>query len=190
MSVATTPEEVLATCEDKMKKAIAATQHDMASVRTGRANPLLLERVVVDYYGTMTPISQAANVSVQGGQSLIIKPYDKGLLGPIEKAIAMSELNLPPNNDGEVIRLNIPPLTEDRRKEMVKLVKKMGEEGKVAIRNIRRDATSDLDKVQKEQNLSEDQLKDGKDSIQKLTDKYTAEIDKLVVEKEKDVMTV
>ena len=120
-----TVDEIQLTAEEKMQKAIAATQHDMGSVRTGRANPMLLDRVQVDYYGTPTPVNQMANVSVQGGQTIVIQPYDKSGLSDIEKAIAQSELNLPVNNDGTVIRINIPPLTEESRKDMVKLVKKM-----------------------------------------------------------------
>ncbi len=185
-----TPDELHAKTEEKMKKAIAAVAHEMGAIRTGRANPLLLDRVTVDYYGTPTPVRQMANVSVQDGNTLVIQPYDKGMLGEIEKAISKSDLNLPPNNDGSVIRLSIPPLTEERRKEMVKLVKKIGEEGKVAIRNVRRDGTSELDKIKKADNLPEDEVKQRQDDIQKLTDRYTKEIDQLVAGKEKEVMEV
>ena len=186
----TTPDEVYAKTEEKMKKAIAAVQHEMGGIRTGRANPLILDRVVVDYYGTPTPVRQMANVTVQEGQTLVIQPYDKSSLSDIEKAISKSDLNLPPNNDGVVIRLSIPPLTEERRKEMVKNVKKFGEDGKVAIRNIRRDATSEIDKLKKDLNLSEDEVKGRHDDIQKLTDRYTKEVDQLVVSKEKEVMEI
>ncbi|MBY0405094.1 MAG: ribosome recycling factor, partial [Cyanobacteria bacterium] len=136
-----TAEEIHAQAEDKMKKALVATQSEMGSIRTGRANPLVLDRVSVDYYGTPTPVRQVANVSVQDGTTIVIQPYDRGQLSEIEKAIAKSDLGLTPNNDGAVLRLIIPPLTQDRRKELVKTVKKYGEEGKIAIRNIRRDAT-------------------------------------------------
>lgn len=185
-----TPDELHAKTEEKMKKAMASVAHEMGAIRTGRANPLLLDRVSVDYYGTPTPVRQMANVSVQDGNTLVIQPYDKGMLAEIEKAISKSDLNLPPNNDGSVIRLSIPPLTEERRKEMVKLVKKIGEEGKVAIRNIRRDGTSELDKIKKTDNLPEDELKQRQDDIQKLTDRYTKEVDQLVAGKEKEVMEV
>lgn len=173
-----------------MKKAIASVQHEMGAIRTGRANPLILDRVSVDYYGTPTPVRQMANVSVQEGQTLVIQPYDKGTLRDIEQAISKSDVNLPVNNDGTVLRINIPPLSEERRKEMVKMVKKMGEDGKVAIRNIRRDATAELDKLKKTENLPEDEVKDRQDGIQKLTDRYIGQLDKLVADKEKEVMEV
>jgi ribosome recycling factor len=183
-------EDIRSLAEEKMKKAIASVQHEMGSVRTGRANPLILDRVVVDYYGTPTPVRQMANVSVQEGQTLVIQPYDKATLSDLERAISKSDINLPVNNDGQVLRLSVPPLNEERRKELVKMVKKMGEEGKIAIRNIRRDATSDVEKLKKSENLSEDDVKDGQDKIQKLTDKYTQQLDQLVVQKEKEVMEV
>lgn len=176
--------------EEKMKKAITASQTEMASIRTGRPNPMMLDRVVVDYYGTPTAIRQMANISVQDGQTLVIQAYDKGMMSEIEKAISKSDINLPVNNDGTVLRLNIPPLNQERRKELVKLVKKYGEEGKIAIRNIRRDATSELDKLKKTENLPEDEVKSRQDKIQKLTDKYVQQIEQLVSEKEKEVMEV
>lgn len=183
-------DDILATTEEKMKKAVAAVQNEMSSVRTGRANPLILDRVMVDYYGVPTAVRQMANVSVQEGQTLVIQAYDKGTLGDIERAIAKSDINLPVNNDGSVLRLNVPPLTEQRRKELARLVKKMGEDGKVAIRNVRRDAGSDIDKLKKSENLSEDEIKQRQDAIQKLTDKYTKLLDELVSQKEKEVMEV
>lgn len=185
-----TADELHAKTEEKMKKAIQSTQTEMSGIRTGRANPMILDRIMVDYYGTPTAIRQMANVSVQDGQTLVIQPYDKGQLADIEKAISKSDLNLPPNNDGNVIRINIPPLSEERRKEMVKSVKKMCEEGKIAIRNIRRDGSADLDKLKKSENLPEDELKQRHDNIQKLTDKYTTQLDQMVVEKEKEIMEV
>ncbi len=181
---------IQATAEEKMQKAVQVTQSDMGTIRTGRANPMLLDRVQVDYFGTPTPISQMANVSVQGGQTIVIQAYDKSALNEIEKAIAHSELNLPANNDGTVIRINIPPLTEETRKEMVKLVKKMGEEGKIAIRNVRRDAFNDLERAQKEENLPEDEFKDRQAILQKTTDRYTAQLDDLVNSKEQEVMAI
>jgi ribosome recycling factor len=183
-------DDIHSLAEEKMKKAIASAQYEMGAVRTGRANPLILDRVVVDYYGTPTPVRQMANVSVQEGQTLVIQAYDKSSLMEIEKAISKSDINLPVNNDGQVLRLNVPPLNEERRRELVKLVKKIGEEGKVAIRNIRRDATSDVEKLKKSENLSEDEVKLRQDKIQKLTDKYTQQLDQLVSEKEKEVMEV
>lgn len=183
-------DDIYSLAEEKMKKAIASAQYEMGAVRTGRANPLILDRVSVDYYGTPTPIRQMANVSVQEGQTLVIQPYDKTAMAEIEKALSKSDINLPVNNDGQVLRLTVPPLNEERRKELVKLVKKIGEEGKIAIRNIRRDATSDVEKLKKNENLSEDEVKLGQDKIQKLTDKYTGQLDQLVSEKEKEVMEV
>lgn len=183
-------DEIHSLAEDKMKKALASAQHEMGAIRTGRANPLILDRVSVDYYGTPTPVRQMANVSVQEGQTLVVQPYDKSTLGDIEKAISKSDINLPVNNDGSVLRLNVPPLTGERRKELVKMVKKIGEEGKVAIRNIRRDATADVEKLKKSENMSEDEVKLRQDKIQKLTDKYTAQLDQMVADKEKEVMEV
>ena len=183
-------DEIQSLAEDKMKKAIASAQYEMSAVRTGRANPLILDRVSVDYYGTPTPVRQMANGSVQDGQTLVIQPDDTATMGDIEKAISKSDINLPVNNDGTVLRLNVPQLNEERRRELVKLVKKIGEEGKVAIRNIRRDATSDVEKLKKSENLSEDEVKTRQDKIQKLTDKYTQQLDQLVAEKEKEVLEV
>jgi ribosome recycling factor len=185
-----TADEILATAENKMQKAIAATQNDMAAIRTGRANPLLLDRVVLDYYGTPTPVRQMANVSVSEGQTLVIQAYDKGMLGEIEKAISKSDINLPVNNDGTVLRLNVPPLNEERRKELVKQIKKMGEEGKIAIRNVRRDSGADIDKLKKSENLSEDEIKSRHEQLQKLTDKTIQQLEKQVAEKEKEIMSV
>ena len=183
-------DDIHALAEEKMKKAIASVQYEMGAIRTGRANPLILDRVVVDYYGTPTPVRQMANVSVQEGQTLVIQAYDKSSMMEIEKAISKSDINLPVNNDGQVLRLNVPPLNEERRRELVKLVKKIGEEGKIAIRNIRRDATSDVEKLKKSENLSEDEIKLRQEKIQKLTDRYTQQLDQLVSEKEKEVMEV
>ncbi len=183
-------EAIHAAAEEKMQKAIGSSQHEMGAIRTGRANPLILDRVTVDYYGTPTSIRQMANVSVQEGQTLVIQPYDKKGLADIEKALSKSDINLPVNSDGTVLRLTVPPLNEERRKELVKLVKKIGEEGKVAIRNIRRDATGDVEKLKKSDNLSEDDIKLNLDKVQKLTDRYTTQLDQLVANKEKEVMEV
>ena len=185
-----TVEQIHSTAEEKMKKALASFQNEMGAIRTGRANPLILDRVVVDYYGTPTPVRQMANVSVQEGQTLVIQPYDKGTLSDLERAISKSDINLPVNSDGAVLRLSVPPLNEERRRELVKLVKKIGEENKVAIRNIRRDATSDVDKMKKSDNLPEDEVKLRQDQIQKLTDKYIQQLEQMISQKEKEVMEV
>lgn len=186
----TTLEQILDDAESRMQKAVASTQHELASIRTGRANPQILERVQVSYYGTTTPIQQLANISTPDGQTILIQPYDKSAIADIEKAIAKSDLGLTPNNDGQNIRLVIPPLSEERRKEMVKLTKKYGEDGKVAIRNIRRDATDAMKKLEKEEKLPEDEVKRDLDEVQKLTDRYTNQLDKLVEGKEKELMTI
>jgi len=176
--------------EDRMKKAIASTQQELASIRTGRANPQILDRIMVDYYGTPTPIKQMANLSVPDGQTLMIQPYDKTALAEIEKAIAKSDLGLTPNNDGSNIRLSIPPLTEERRKELVKLVKKYGEDGKIAIRNIRRDATDAVKKLEKDEHLPEDEVKRQVDEVQKLTDRYTGQLEKIISDKEAEILKI
>jgi ribosome recycling factor len=183
-------ETILNETDSKMQKAITATQNEFNSLRTGRANPQILDRVVVDYYGTATPVRQMSNVSVPDGQTILIQPYDKSGLADIEKAISKSDLGLTPNNDGSVIRLNIPPLTEDRRKEMAKLVKKYSEEGKVAVRNVRRDSQDAIKKLEKEASLSEDEIKRHLEELQKLTDKFVAQLDTLGAEKEKELLTL
>ncbi|MFA6989567.1 MAG: ribosome recycling factor [Candidatus Gastranaerophilaceae bacterium] len=185
-----TTDELMQNGREKMQKAIANTKKEFANIRTGRANPTILDKISIEYYGTPTPLRQVSNVSVQDGQTIVIQPYDKTLLLEVEKAIHKSDIGITPNNDGSNIRLTFPPLTEDRRKELVKTVKKIGEESKVAIRNIRRDMTDVLKKLEKSENLSEDDVKGFQEDIQKLTDKYTKEIDNIVVEKEKEVLTV
>ena len=183
-------EEMYLFGEEKMEKAIGQMKREFASVRTGRANPAILDRVVVDYYGAPTPIRQMAQVSVSEGTTLVITPFDKTILKDVEKAIIKAELGVAPNNDGVCIRLNFPPLTEERRRETAKDVKKYGEDAKVAIRNVRRDMVDSLKKIEKEENLPEDAVKDNQDKIQKLTDKYVGMVDSQVAEKEKEVMTV
>ena len=183
-------EEMYLFGEEKMEKAIAQMKKEFGSVRTGRANPAILDRVVVDYYGAPTPIRQMAQVSVSEGTTLVITPFDKSILKDVEKAVIKAELGVAPNNDGVCIRLNFPPLTEERRRETAKEVKKFGEDAKIAIRNVRRDMVDSLKKIEKEENLPEDAVKDNQDKIQKLTDKYVGIIDAQVVEKEKEVMTV
>ena len=185
-----TVEEMLSNGTEKMEKAINALKKEFGAIRTGRANPLILDKVVVDYYGVPTPLRQMSQVSVQDGQTLVITPYDKSIIKEIEKAMIKAELGITPNSDGIVIRLTFPPLTEDRRKEISKDVKKIAEEAKVAIRNIRRDMTDDLIKIEKADNLPEDAVKDNHDEIQKITDKYVKIIDEHAAEKEKEVMTV
>ena len=183
-------EELFLFGEEKMEKAINQLKREFSSVRTGRANPAVLDKVLVEYYGVPTQLRQMSQVSVQDGQTLVITPYDKSIIKEIEKALIKAELGVAPNNDGTCIRLNFPPLTEERRRETAKEVKKFGEDAKVAIRNVRRDMVDDLKKIEKDENLPEDLVKSTQDDIQKLTDKYVGIIDSLVVEKEKEVMTV
>ncbi|WP_448514899.1 ribosome recycling factor [Parathermosynechococcus lividus] len=180
----------LADVEERMQKSVEATQHDFNSIRTGRANAALLDRVMVDYYGTETPLRSLATISTPDATTILIQPYDRSSLAAVEKAIQLSDLGLTPNNDGTSVRLNIPPLTTERRKELVKTAAKIAENGKVAIRNIRRDAIDQVKKQGKSGELSEDQVKDLQDKLQKLTDKYISKVDALLAEKEKDIMTV
>ena len=176
--------------KNNMQKSVEATQRSFNTIRTGRANASILDRVTVEYYGTDTPLNQLANITTPEATMIMIQPYDKGSMGAIEKAIQMSDVGLTPNNDGNVIRLNIPPLTEERRKDLVKLASKMAEEGKVAIRHIRRDAIEDVRKQEKKSELSEDESRDLQNEIQKATDKFTNKIDELLAAKDKDIMTV
>ncbi len=180
----------LADIKSQMKKAVEATQRSFNTIRTGRANASLLDRVMVDYYGSPTPLKSLAGISTPDATTLTIQPYDPGSLGAIEKAISMSDIGLTPNNDGSVVRLNIPPLTSDRRKELVKLASKYAEEGKVSIRNVRRDAIDSVRKQEKNSDISEDESRDLQDEIQNLTDRYTKEIDDLLKAKEEDITTV
>ncbi len=183
-------EELFLFGEEKMEKAIAQLKREFGQIRSGRANPLILDKVVVDYYGAPTPLRQMSQVTVQDGTTLVITPYDKSILKEIEKAIIKAEIGITPNSDGICIRLAFPPLTEERRKEIVKDVKRLGEDAKVAIRNIRRDMTDSLKKIEKDEKLPEDSVKDNQDKIQKLTDKFTGIIDSNVTDKEKEVLTV
>lgn len=176
--------------EEKMKKTIAALESDYSTIRAGRANPHVLDRITVDYYGTPTPLNQVGNISVPEPRLLQIQPWDTSLLKAIEKAINMSELGINPNNDGKVIRLVFPELTEERRKDLTKDVKKKAEASKVALRNIRRDALDHFKKAEKAKEITEDQLKDLEDETQKLTDKFVAEIDAKCDAKSKDILTV
>ncbi|MBE9007489.1 ribosome recycling factor [Fortiea sp. LEGE XX443] len=180
----------LAEAESTMQKTVESTQRAFNTIRTGRANTSLLDKVLVDYYGSQTPLKSLANISTPDATTILIQPYDKGSLNIVEKAISLSDVGLTPSNDGSVIRLNIPPLTSDRRKELVKLAAKYAEEGRVAIRNIRRDAIDSIRKQEKASEISEDEAKDQQDKLQKLTDKYTAKVNELLAEKEKDITTV
>lgn len=182
--------EVLKETEEHMKGVIEALKREFTSVRTGRANPSLLDRVVVEYYGTPTPLNQLANMSVPESRLIVIQPWDKSMLGAVEKAILKADLGLNPSNDGSVIRLAIPQLTEERRKELVKVTKKAAEEKRVAVRNMRRDTNEKLKGLEKEAHISEDEIKKGMEDAQKLTDRYVAEIDKLLEQKEKEIMEV
>jgi ribosome recycling factor len=180
----------LADIESHMQKTIEATQRSFNTIRTGRANASLLDRVTVEYYGTPTPLKSLAGISTPDATTIAIQPYDRNTLNLIEKAISMSDIGLTPNNDGSVIRLNIPPLTSDRRKELVKMAAKLAEEGKVAIRNIRRDAIESVRKQEKGGEISEDEARDLQDNIQKLTDKYINKVEQLLHEKETDITTL
>ena len=179
-----------ATYEEKMKKTLAALESEYSTIRVGRANPKVLDKITVDYYGTPTPLTQVGNITVPEARLIEIKPWESSLLKAIEKAINMSDLGINPSNDGKVIRLVFPELTEERRKELTKDVKKKGEDSKIAIRNIRRDAVDVFKKQEKKGELSEDVLNDLLDEIQKITDKYITEIDKKIEAKSKDVLSV
>jgi len=176
--------------ERRMKKAVEALRLDLAAIRTGRASSALVERIQVDYYGAPTPINQVAQISVPEARLIIIQPYERRLLADIEKAIQKSDLGVNPNNDGQVIRLNIPPLNEERRRDMVKMLHKKLDEHKVAVRNIRRDTQDKLQDREKKKEISEDELKRSKDRLQKLTDKYVDEMDKVGKTKEHEILEV
>ena len=173
-----------------MQKAVEATQHNFNSVRTGRANASLLDRITVEYYGAETNLKSLANISSPDSTTLQIQPFDRSTMRAIEKAISESDIGLTPNNDGSSIRLNIPPLTTDRRKELVKMVSKLAEEGKVAIRNIRRDAIDSFRKLEKSKEISEDDSKSQQEQVDKLTEKFVKSIDKVTTEKEKEILTI
>lgn len=176
--------------EGKMKKTILSYKDELMSIRAGRANPALLDRISIDYYGVSTPLKQVANVSAPEPRLIVIQPWDMKTLPEIEKAILKSDLGLNPSNDGKIIRLPIPQLTEERRKELLKVVKKAAENAKVAIRNTRRDTNDILKKMEKSGELTEDDLKLAEEQVQKLTDKYTEEVEKILEKKEKDLMEV
>ena len=176
--------------EASMRKSVEATLRNFNTIRTGRANPSLLDKIMVPYYGADTPLKSLATLSTPDSQTIQIQPFDAGSVGLIEKAIGMSDLGLTPNNDGKVIRINIPPLTEDRRKDLCKLASKYAEEGKVALRNLRRDGIDQIKKQEKDTELSEDQSRDEQDKIQKLTDRFISELEKHLADKEIDILKV
>ena len=176
--------------EEKMNKTISVLQENFSEVRAGRANPAILNKIKVDYYGTPTPINQVAGISVPEARLIVIQPWDISLLKEIEKEILKAEIGINPNNDGKVIRLAFPELNEERRKELAKEVKKMAEDSKVSIRSIRREAMDEAKKLQKDNEMTEDELKGAEDKIQKLTDNKISEIDKILSEKEKEIMSV
>lgn len=176
--------------KDRMEKALKALKRELSTIRAGRANPALLDKIQVEYYGAPTPLNQLASITVPEARLLIIQPYDKSAIGDIERAILKSELGITPANDGEVIRIAIPALTEERRTELVKIVKKMAEEAKVAVRNIRRDANDQLKKSEKDGDTTEDELRRATDVVQKTTDKYIKNIDQTTADKEKEIMEV
>lgn len=182
--------EVLKSTEEKMNKAIEALRRELSTLRAGRANPAILDKIQVEYYGTPTPINQLASITVPEARLLLIQPYDKTALANIDRAIQKSELGLSPANDGSVIRIVIPALTEERRRDLVKLVKKYAEEAKVGIRNIRRDANDELKKGQKDGEMTEDELRRANEEVQKLTDKEILKVDNVSAEKEKEIMEV
>lgn len=182
--------EVIADAKDRMDKAIEALRHDLMTIRTGRATPALVEHLMVEYYGTPTPLQQLATISIPEAQQILIRPYTRGDIQAIEKAIAKSDLGLTPTHDGQVIRLIIPALNEERRRELTKVVNKRGEEARVAIRNIRRDANKDLTDLKKESLISEDDQKRAEEKIQELTDLHIKKVDETVKEKDAEIMTV
>jgi ribosome recycling factor len=183
-------DSVLKETKERMEKALAALEKEFSHLRTGRATPALLEGVKVDYYGTLTPIDQIASVSTPDSRTITIQPWDRNAFGLVEKAILKSGLGFNPVNDGKLLRISMPPLTEDRRKELVKVAKKHTEEAKVAVRNVRREANDDLKKKHKDKALSEDDQKKGEAEVQKITDAYVAKLDAALGRKEKEIMEI
>ena len=182
--------KIVAETEEKMKKRVGGCAAELATVRTGRASAAILDRIVVDYYGTKTALKQMATITVPEPQLMVIQPWDKNVLSEIEKALLQSDLGLTPNNDGTVIRLSFPPLSEERRQELVKITKKIAEEGRVSIRQVRRETNENLKKLEKDKVMSEDERERTQEDIQKLTDKYIAEVDELLKHKEEAIMEV
>lgn len=182
--------QIKTNADQKMQKSIEAFKANLAKIRTGRANPGILEHIMVDYYGNPTPISQVANLGLADARTINVTPWEKNMVAVVEKAIRDSDLGLNPATQGVVIRVPMPPLTGERRKELTKVVKSEGEETKIAIRNLRRDANEHLKRLIKDKEISEDEERRAQDEIQKLTDRFVADVDKLVVEKDKEIMTV
>lgn len=183
-------ESIKAKADEKMKKSLSSLNEELGSIRTGRASASLVDKIAVDYFGQSTPLNQVATISVPEARLVVIQPWDRTAIGAIEKAIQKSELSLNPNNDGKIIRINIPPLTEQRRKELVKTAKSVAEKYRVAMRNIRRDANDELKKKLKSSEITEDQEKQGSDYIQKITDKYITDINKILDTKEMEIMEI
>ena len=183
-------DETLLNAEERMGKSLSSLKDEFNGVRTGRASATLFDKIKVDYYGSPTPLNQVATISTPEARLVVIQPWDKGVLSEIEKALYKSELSVNPNNDGKVIRINIPPLTEERRKDLVKHVKNIAEQSRVAVRNIRRDANDELKKMLKNSDITEDDEKRGSEEIQKLTDKYVKDINTLLEEKEKEILEI
>ncbi|MCL2722244.1 MAG: ribosome recycling factor [Treponema sp.] len=183
-------QDVISSNEERMKKTVASLKEGFATLRTGRASASLFDRIRVDAYGEKSPLNQMANISIPEARLIVIQPWDKGLITEIEKAIRSSELSLNPSNDGKVIRVSIPPLTEERRKELVKVAKNQAEQSRVAVRNIRRDGNDELKKLLKDSKITEDNETKGADELQKLTDNYINQINKVLEEKEKEIMEV
>ena len=183
-------DEILADAESRMGKSVDSLRTELTKIRTGRAHPSLLDQVLVDYYGTETPINQVANVTVEDSRTLAVAPWEKQMVAVVEKAIINSGLGLNPATAGNLIRIPMPPLTEERRRELVKVVKAEGEGAKVAIRNIRRDANSDFKDLLKEKEISEDACRESEDAVQKLTDKFVANVDEVIAVKEKELMEI
>lgn len=181
---------MLSQYEGKMVKTVENLNSEFSAIRAGRANPHILDKLRVDYYGSPTPMQQVANITVPEARTLMIQPWESSLIKEIEKAIMCSDLGVTPNNDGKCVIINFPELTEERRRDLVKDIKKKGEAAKVAVRNVRRDANDALKKMNKANEISEDELKSNEDKVQKLTDKYVAEIDKAIEEKSKEILTV
>jgi len=185
-----TIESALKDAESKMKRAVEVMREELAGIRTGRATPSILHRITVDYYGTQVPLNQLASFSVPEPRTLLVQPFDRNAISAMEKAIQSSDIGITPSNDGQVIRLSFPQLTEERRKELIKLVKERGEEGRVAVRNVRRHHKEELERLEHEHAISEDDLKRAERELQKLTDRFVAEVDEALDHKEKELMEV
>lgn len=183
-------DKVIKQTDEKMKKSLSALDEEFNTLRTGRASPALFDKIRVEYYGNPTPLNQVATISAPEARLVVIQPWDKSVIGEIEKAIQKSELSVNPSNDGKVIRISIPPLTEERRKEFVKVAKNMAEQSRVSIRNVRRDANDELKKAEKDGEISEDDLKRAEDEVQKLTDQYVEQVNQILETKEKEILEI